>query len=117
MTPSEARELVLDEGIGERGIVVRTRMGDDPGQVRMDKLLEAFRVLFDELQGSRAIDRELAYALFGIAHYVEANIDSWARNGKTWRSRLIDRELPAILIAVESVFSGEWAEAFEEPDA
>jgi hypothetical protein len=108
MTPGEARQLILNEGIGERGIVVLIRMGDDPGPERMQRLLDALRVQFTELGDSQTIDRQLAYALFGLANHVEANINSWITQGRKWPDRLVDRELPELLMAVESIFCGEW---------
>src|SRR5687767_12074921 len=114
MTPAEARQLILSEGIGEQGIVVLTRMGNDPGPARMHRLLEALYVEFTELGDSQTIDRELAYALFGLANHVEANVNSWMSRGAKWPDRLAERDLPELLMAVESILAGEWLG--EEPD-
>jgi hypothetical protein len=108
MTPAQARQLILSEGTGEDGIVVLTRMGDDPGQVRMERLLGALRVMFEDLGQSPTIDRALAYALFGLANHVEAHVTSWMSRGAKLPGRLAERELPELLLAVESILGGEW---------
>ena len=108
MTPIQARQLILDEGSSTEGVVVLIRMGIDPGKDRMDQLLEALQLVFVDLSDQLEIDRELAYALFGLANHVEANINSWISQGKKWPDRLVDRELPELLMAVESIFCGEW---------
>ena len=82
-------------------------MGDDPGPERMARIIAATRVVFEELRGAEAVDRRLAYALYGLACYCESEVVSWAGRGHSWRRALTDRELPALLTAVESVFSGE----------
>jgi hypothetical protein len=72
MNYHEARAIVLDEGIGPAGIVVALRMGEDPGPERMSRVVATMRVLFDELRGAEAIDRQLGYATFGLAYYAES---------------------------------------------
>ncbi len=108
MTEPEAKEILTYESSSSAGIVVSVRMGNDPGPERFDRVLAALRVVYDSLGDSQSIDRRLAYALFGLANYAEAEISSWEARGKKWRPRLLEVELPNLLLAVESVFSGEW---------
>jgi hypothetical protein len=110
MNSAEARQLVLDEALRPDGVVVGVRMGDDPGAARMENLLAALRVLCEDHKGRDAVERRLAYALHGIAVYLQRNVESWAHAGRTWRPQLVEREVPAIMMGVESVFAGEWAE-------
>jgi hypothetical protein len=110
MDASAARCLVLAESCGEDGVIVLLRMGDDPGQERMRQLLLALRQIFDEVHGAKTFDRELAYALHVLAVYPEAQISSWSRQGCTWREELVAVEIPAVALAVESIFAGEWEE-------
>lgn len=112
MTPSEARERILDEAFGPDGLIVALRMGEDPGPERMARTLEAIRVLFADLRGAGAIDRRLADALFGLAYYGDLQVESWRRQGRSWRTELVDREMPALAMAVASVFADEWADLF-----
>ncbi len=108
MKPHEAVQLILDEGLAPDGIVVRLRMGDDPGAERMARLIAALRTVFDDLAGAETLDRQLAYALFALACHGESPVESWGRQGRSWRSELVEMELPTLLLAVESVLSGEW---------
>lgn len=113
MSPTEARERILDEAIGLDGLVVALRMGEDPGPERMARALEAIRVLFADLRGAVSIDRRLADALFGLAYHGERQIESWRRQGLAWRPELVDREMPALAMAAASVFADEWADLME----
>ena len=89
-------------------MVVTFRMGEDPGPERMQQLVQAIRVLFDRIADQDKIFRDVAAALFAIGTNVPDNIDSWRRNGRKWRQELEDLELPALMLAVESMFENEW---------
>lgn len=115
MDTTEARQLILEEGIGSDGIVVLFRMGEDPGPDRMARVVEAIRVVFDDLSGAETLDRQLAYALFGLGTYTESQVSSWIRAGRTWRDDFTAMELPALLMAVESIFADEWADPMADP--
>lgn len=110
MTQHEARDLILEEALGPDGLVVALRMGDDPGAERMARAIEAVRVVFANLRGAEAIDRPLAHALFGLAYHGESQLESWRRQGRDWRPALVAEEMPALAMAVASVFAGEWAD-------
>lgn len=108
MNANEARGFLWNESCEKDGIVVMLRMGDDPGPDRMGKILLALRCVFEDLNGANAIDRLLAYALHCLANYSESQISSWMRQGRKWRDGLLEEELPNLLMAVESIFAGEW---------
>lgn len=108
MKPSPARDRILSEAFQEDGVVTDLRMGDDPGPERMQRIIHDLREVFDGLNGAAAIDRELAHALFVLAVQIEAQLTSWAMQGLVWRDALFTEEYPAILLAVESIFAGEW---------
>jgi hypothetical protein len=108
MRPREAKQIILDEARSEDSIVVELRMGRDPGKERMGRLIEAIKVLFDRIEGQDKILRDVAAALYVLGTEVPAQIESWSRNGPTWRADLVDRELVNLLYAVESMFEGEW---------
>jgi len=105
VTPEEAVRFVVDEGLGEQGIVVMVRMGDDPGPQRMAKLIEAVQILFRELRNRSQLDRKLVYALFGLAIYVPTNLDPWCRTGRSWRKELVEQEQCQLLESIESIFA------------
>lgn len=108
LTESQARQLLSDEAFGPDGLLVKVRMGDDPGPERFDRVLAAVRTVFDAIGNAQTIDRPLAHALFALANDVEGQVGGWMDRGMIWRSRLVDQELPNLLMAVESVFAGEW---------
>lgn len=114
MDISQAKKLIEEEAFGSEGLDVMMRMGDDPGPERFARLLGTLRTLFDALEGKSQIDRTTAHALWVLGTSLEANLSSWQQNGKKWRPQLGDEELPNLLIAVESVLSGEWMREGED---
>jgi len=108
MKPQQAKELILQEGRGEGGIMLFLRMGRDPGPVRMHGLIHAIRMLFNSMGGRYKIERDVAAALFALGTEMPAQIESWRRSGCVWREDLVQRELVRLMLAVESVFEGEW---------
>lgn len=109
MTPDDAKALILREGLGEHGLPVTLRMGDDPGAERVGAILVSLRVLFDELRGRAAVDRTLACALFSLAYHTEAMTN--VRNpSRVWRDTFLDLERLRIVAAVESIFADDWVE-------
>jgi hypothetical protein len=108
MDANQAKKLIEEEAFGPEGMNAMMRMGDDPGPERFARLLGTLRTLFDALKGKSQIDRTTAHALWSLGTSIEANFSSWQQNGKRWRPQLGDEELPNLLMAVESVLSGEW---------
>ncbi|HEY1068099.1 MAG TPA: hypothetical protein VGE52_18390 [Pirellulales bacterium] len=111
----QAKELIWYEACESGGVVLTLRMGDDPGVERMRKLLLALKIVFDDLHEATAIDRPLAYALHALAVYPESQASAWSRQGRTWRTHLIADEIPAVALAAESIFAGEWQDLSDEP--
>lgn len=110
MEIAAARELIWFESCEVGGIVVSLRMGEDPGPERMQGVLHALRCVFEGLRGAVLIERRLAYALYALAVYSESQVESWAKQGRVWRDELLAEEIPNLIMAVESIFSGEWSE-------
>jgi hypothetical protein len=107
---AEARDLIVFESYDADGVLGALRMCDDPGPERMRRLLLALRCLFEDLRGATSIDRRLAAALHGLAVYSESYSLSGSMQGYKWREGLIVDEIPALGLAVESIFAGEWQE-------
>jgi hypothetical protein len=103
----EARDLILAEGLGETGMVVALRMGEDPGPERMAGLLDAVALVSADAGVAQTVSRRLAYALFSLAHHGAGQVESWAAAGRSWREELLEQEIPALLLAVEWFFSGD----------
>jgi hypothetical protein len=116
MRARQAKQIILDDATSEGGIVVALRMGRDPGAERMRRLLEAMQVLFDRIDGQDKIRREVAAALYVLGTEIPAQIESWSRNGAVWREDLVRHEMPRLLLAVESLFEGEWLGEPSAPD-
>jgi predicted DNA binding protein len=114
MDLASARKLIINEGIGEDGIAVLVRMGDDPGKERFEALLKALQSVHDEIKDNDIIEKQLAHAIFSIAFHTATQISSWINNGAEYREELTEKQLPLIEAACESIFAGEWIDVFEE---
>jgi hypothetical protein len=105
MSPEEARQLILSEGLTIRGIDVCVRMGDDPGEERLSRVAEAIDVLSAATRHESAIDRELMLALWGIAYHGETQSQSWQERG-LWRDGQFGEQMAEIAEKVEEFIAG-----------
>ena len=103
-----AKDTVVADAFGADSLVVMARMGDEPPRDRMDALVKALRVICDNSGAQPFIDRDLAYALFGLSAYLPTELDGWSRRGAVFRPTLLGDEIPRLITAIESVFLGEW---------
>lgn len=111
---SELQKSIIDKGyLGENSLPLMARMGEDPGPEYFATLKIQLRELFTCLENKTAIDRELANALFGLAHTAQVHYQAAIDHGKTFRDDLMDPDLLEIEMMVESIFSGEWLELFD----
>lgn len=111
----EIKKSIIEKGyISESSLPVLSRMGEDPGTDYFETLKNELRELFRLLEGSQHIDRELACGLFGLAHISQTNYQAAIDHGKTFRDDLMDPDMLEIEMLVDSIFSGEWNELFEE---
>ena len=104
MSHTEALELIHAEALGKSGLVVDARMGEDIDPSRVARLVSAIRIVADDLQGARSIDRELAASLHILGFEVLRQAEGWASHcgrelPKTVLDSLIDLES-----AVEDLF-------------
>lgn len=114
MTPEVARVLLLSEATSQAGVLVRIRMGEDPGTESMQALIHATKVIFETLKGQSTVDRKLVQALFEISTYLSQNVASWSHSGVSWRAEFTAYELPCLLAGIESIFCDEWIEFVDE---
>ena len=110
LTLDEAVAIVMFEGYpGEEGsddsLFVLVRMGDDPGTERMEKVIYALNVITTHTGKQHQLDRELVVATWILATEVRGNMQSWARNGLTWRSSF-PREVEELSEACHRFFMG-----------
>lgn len=103
---NQYRQKIIDAGLGTEGLAIRARMGEDPGHEYFMELTRDLKQLFNELQGDAALDRELAYSLFCLGHYVESEYSSWMTISEM-RENLLD-DILRLETAIESIFSNTW---------
>jgi hypothetical protein len=113
MDRESAKELILAEGLGENGLIILARMGDEPPKDRMEALLRALKIIFDESREEKVIDRALAHALFNLGVRLPQEIESWTRQGVKFRESLLSLEIIALLSAIESVLEDVWIKAIK----
>jgi SUKH-4 immunity protein len=108
MSPQEARQLLLDEGLSENSIPVTVRMGDDPGELRLAQVLKALAVVIEHTKEDTHLDRDLMMALWAIAYHGEFQSESWQKNGR-WRNGRFNEQITEIALYVERYISGDEA--------
>ena len=110
---NEIEKNVIDAGLGENGLIVLARMGEDPGKEYFDTLLTNLFTLFQSNKDSSSLSKELSHALYCVGHFPYLEYTSWIDKGATFRDDLIDQVLH-LEMAVQSIFAGEWLEYFNE---
>lgn len=106
MNPEQALELVIFEGTHIDGMVVGVRSGDDPGRERVQKLYQALMIVERSLRGESSLDRNLAYALYGLTYHMDPTMKYW--QDAEWFDDYV-----RILDVIESIFDGVPYEAEE----
>lgn len=110
---SNLQKKIIDIALGENGLPVQARLGNDPGYQYFEDLKTDLRDLFELIGGEANISKELALALYYIAHIPYNEYSYWRSKGRTYREDLFDPQLLQIEFAVESILSGEWRSFFE----
>ena len=110
MTVEEAKALVLREGLAdentpEDAAFILLHSGDDLGQERMRKLLNALKIVCNGLRGETNMDRSLASALWTLGNSSNDCIFAHNKYGHHWRDGAMD-EVLELIMAVEGVFYG-----------
>jgi hypothetical protein len=112
MTSEEAVALVIFEASeGVESLLMTVRRGEDPGVERMLHLSLALRVVFQALEGSLELERNLAAALFTLGSDVPLTISSLAGRGQSWRRGFMEDEVYQLLMGVQSIFEDRWLES------
>ena len=107
MEIDEAQKLILDEGLGEDGIVVAIRMGDIPSFDRMNQLLIALETIYISLKGQKMIDRNLALAFHGLTFHIQGNIDNMLDRGIHIPETFIQDTMVRMFLIIESILEDE----------
>lgn len=103
MTHSDALALIHAEAVGESGLVVGARMGDDLDPARVARLVSAIRTVADSLRGKTSLDRKLAASLHVLGFLVSREAEGWASRGKKLPKAVFD-SLIDLESAVEDIF-------------
>ena len=106
----EAKALVLENGVGQEGLVTALRRGDEPSSEWVLRVIEAVSAVYEGTRKDDRLDRDLAGALFSLAVHTGAAVESWRKRGALYRKDLVTLELPRLAAAVESIFNGLWIE-------
>ncbi|WP_444912331.1 hypothetical protein [Microbulbifer sp. PAAF003] len=106
----EIKERIINAGLGEKGLPVLARMGEDPGKEYIEQLLSDLHSLCQNLKSSSSLSKELSYVLYCIGHYPYIEYSAWIDKGATFRGHLIDPQIFQLEMAVESIFCNEWLE-------
>jgi len=103
MSHTEALALIHAEAVGESGLVVAARMGEDLDPTRVAHLVSAIRTVADDLHGARSLDRELAASLHVLGFEVLRQAEGWASRSKELPKAVFD-SLINLESAVEDLF-------------
>lgn len=105
--------LIKFEGMDADGIAIQARMGEDVGAERFRRVVESMKSLCERLDGKTEVDRDLAFAAFNLAYHTDTQLSGWATRGARFRADLFENDLPALTMAVQSLFEGVWVDLKE----
>lgn len=81
-------------------------MGDDPGDARLSRVIEAIDVVIADTRSEVSLDRELVLALWCIGHHGELQSLSWQKDGP-WRGGKFFEQIWEITTRVEECLLGD----------
>ncbi|NET30587.1 MAG: Dethiobiotin synthetase [Cyanothece sp. SIO1E1] len=87
--------------------LARLKQGKPPLPGQATSLLLALKVLFEGLQATNSLDRDLVHALYLLASESRHQFEAGRRSGIIWPP-LLDEDLTRIAVAVKSIFAGIW---------
>src|SRR5262249_33801594 len=90
MTAQQALDLVARESLGEDGLPVVVRRGEEPDRERMAMLLGALRIVEKALRGQPTLDRKLACQLHALSFDVQGQVEGWLSRGATYTPEFLD---------------------------
>ncbi len=99
---------IIERSLGENGLPVLARMGEDPGQHYFSSLIKDLKQLCQQMKDQPSLSKELCYALYCLGRYPYVEYTNALRYGKSFREDLFDPQIIELEMAVESVFNGEW---------
>jgi hypothetical protein len=87
--------------------LVRLKLGKAPVPGQVTNILLALKMVFEGLQSSPTIDRELIYSLYLLSFESRQQFEAGRQAGVDWPP-LLDEDLKRIARAVKSIYAGTW---------
>ncbi len=106
-----ARKLLIDQTITTEenpdALLMRMQQGKPPVPGQITSILLALKVVFEGLKDATTLERELANSLYQLSIKTQQLFAAGRKAGIEWPP-LLKEDLLRIMIAVESIFSGDW---------
>jgi hypothetical protein len=108
-----ARNFLIDQGTALEtqrnpdAFLIRLKQGIPPIPGQMTNILLALKIVFDTLQESPMLDRQLIYALHLLAVESLQEFEAGSRRGITWPP-VLKEDIQRMAIAVKNIFAGVW---------
>ena len=108
-----ARSFLIDQGTALEtkrnpdAFLMRLKQGQPPVPGQVTSILLALKILFEGLQDSPMLDRQLISALHLLSVEGLQQFEAGLRKGVSWPP-LLKEDLNRIAIAVKNIFSGVW---------
>ncbi len=108
-----ARSFLIDQGTAletkknSDAFLMRLKQGQPPIPGQVTSILLALKILFEGLQESPMLDRQLISALHLLSVESLLQFEAGLRRGVSWPP-LLKEDLSRIAIAVKNIFSGVW---------
>lgn len=111
---NDLERKIIEQGLGENGLPVKARMGEDPGHEYFSNLIADLKTLCAQMSEKKELNKELSYALYCLGHFPYVEYSLWVSKGRKFRDDLFDPQIFQLEMAVESVFVGEWMSFLNE---
>lgn len=106
-----ARKFLIDQTITTEenpdALLMRMQQGKPPVPGQITSILLALKVVFEGLKDATTLERELANSLYQLSIKTQQLFAAGRKAGIEWPP-LLKEDLLRIMIAVESIFSGDW---------
>lgn len=108
-----ARNFLIDQGTALEtqrnpdAFLSRLKQGNAPIPGQVTNILLALKIVFDTLQESPMLDRQLVYALHLFAVESVQQFEAGSHSGIAWPP-VLKEDVKRIAIAVKNIFSGVW---------
>lgn len=106
-----ARNFLLTQGSptdsNSDTFLSRLQQGKPPIPGQVTNILLALKMVYEGLQGSSTLDRDLVYALHLLAFESRQSYEAGRKSGVEW-TPILDEDIKRISRTVKSIFAGVW---------